>query len=211
MNPTRILIADDHAVVREGLPGIILAHGADWEICGFAADVEAAIAQAIELEPDIVIADYKMPGGNGLAAAEQIKNTVPSVEVLIFSGMTAPCSVLEIYRSNVGGYILKSEAVEELLPALEALRHHHRFRSREVTRLYEQIIRAADGIEPLSDREIETLCLIANGKSSKEIAAQMGISVKTVETHRTHLLRKLHCKSAVDLTRYAVRDGLVEL
>ncbi len=211
MNPTRILIADDHAVVREGLPGIILDHGNDWEICGTAADAEAAIAQAVELQPDIVIMDYKMPGGDGLAAAEQMKARLPNVEVLVFSGDIAPCHVLEIYRSSVCGYMLKSEAAEDLVPALEALRHHHHFRSSAVTRLYEQITQATAGIEHLSAREHEILRLIVDGNSSKEIASQLGISLKTVETHRTNLFRKVHCKSVAELIRLAVRYGLVEL
>lgn len=118
MNPTRILIADDHGVVREGLPAIILAHGGGWEICGVAADAAGAIAQAIELQPDIVIMDYKLGTVDGLAAAGQIKERLPDVEILIFSGAITPCSLVEIYRSNVSGYLLKSEAIEELIPAL---------------------------------------------------------------------------------------------
>jgi DNA-binding NarL/FixJ family response regulator len=211
MSPTRILIADDHAVVREGLPGLILAHGAGRQICGTVADAETAIATAIELKPDIVIMDYKMGTIDGLVAAEQLKELVPDAEVLIFSGAVAPCSLLEIYRSSVCGFMLKSEAVEELVAALEALRYHHRFRSRQVTELYQRIIQTAATNESLSAREIETLRMIADGKSGKEIAAQMGISIKTVDTHRTHLLRKLHCNSAVDLTRYALRNGIVAL
>jgi DNA-binding NarL/FixJ family response regulator len=211
MHPTRILIADDHAVVREGLPGLILAHGHDWEICGAAVDAEAAVAMAIELQPDIVIMDYKMGVIDGLAAAGQIKERVPHAEVLIFSGAVETCSLLEIYRSSVGGFMLKSEEVEELMPALEALRHHHRFRSRQVTECYLRIVEDAAAVGTVSARELETLRMIATGKSSKEIAAEMGISLKTVESHRTHLNRKLHCNSAVELTRYALRNGLVDL
>ena len=211
MNPTRILIVDDHAVVREGLPGLIEDHGPQWEICGTAADPEAAIAQAMELQPDIVIMDYKMPVTHGLAAADEIKKRLPHVEVLIFSETPAPCSLVEIYCSHVGGFMLKCEAVEELQPALEALRHHHQFRSRGVTERYERIAAERAVMQPLSEREMEVLHLILDGKSTKEIAVQIGVSPKTVEAHRTHLFRKIGCNSVVELTRYALRNGLVDL
>jgi DNA-binding NarL/FixJ family response regulator len=188
-----------------------LRTGPEWQICGAAFDAEAAIAMAIELQPDIVIMDYKMGVIDGLAAAGQIKERVPHAEVLIFRGAVETCSLLEIYRSSVGGFMLKSEEVEELMPALEALRHPHRFRSRQVTECYLGIVEDAGAVGTVSARELETLRMIAIGKSAKEIAAVMGISLKTVESHRTHLNRKLDCHSAVELTRYALRNGLVDL
>jgi DNA-binding NarL/FixJ family response regulator len=210
MNPSRILIVDDHAVVREGLPGLIEDLGSQWEICATAADPEAAIAQALELQPDIVIMDYKMPVADGLATAAEIKRQLPLIEVLIFSETPAPCSLVEIYCSHVGGFMLKCEAVEELQPALEALSRHHPFRSRGVTERYERIAAARAVMQAISAREDEVLRLIIDGKSTKEIAGQIGVSPKTVESHRTHLFRKLGCSSVVELAGFAFRNGLVE-
>ena len=211
MKPTRILIADDHPAMSAGLTGIITSHGAGWEICGTAADGEEAIAKATALRPDIVIMDYKMPLVNGLEAAAQIKRRLPGIETLMFSGTQSHQILLEIYCSGVRGCLLKSEAAEELMPALESLRRHHTFRSRQITALYEKIMESASELEELSAREIETMRLIAEGKSSKEIAVSLGISVKTVDTHRSNLLRKLKVHSVAEVVRYAIRHGLVEL
>jgi DNA-binding NarL/FixJ family response regulator len=210
MKPARILIADDHPSIRAGLAGIITARGPEWEICATAVDGCEAVAKAIALRPDIVIMDYKMPLVNGLEAAAQIKQAVPAIEILIFSGTQSPRDLLEIFQSNVRGCLLKSEANEELLPALEALQHHHSFRSREIIGLYEKITAALGEIQKLSPRELETLRLIGAAKSNKEIAAQLGIDVKTVDTHRRNLMRKLKLHSTAEIVRYAIRHGIVE-
>jgi DNA-binding NarL/FixJ family response regulator len=161
--------------------------------------------------PDIIIMDYRMPLVNGLEAAAQIRRRLPHTEVLLFSGTHSHHDIVEIFRSDARGCLLKIEAAEELIPALESLRRHHTFRSRAITELYEKITENNGEIEKLSAREIEVLRLLVIGKSSKEIAGQMGISVKTVDTHRTHLLRKLKLRSTVELVRYAFRHGLVDL
>jgi DNA-binding NarL/FixJ family response regulator len=211
MPPTRIIIADDHVVIRVGLADLITEHGQDWEICATAADGEEAIVKAIESSPDIFIINYRMPLLNGLDAATQIKRRLPATEILLFSGTQSHYDIVEIFRSDARGCLLKIEAAEELIPALESFRRHHTFRSRAITELYEKITENNGEIEKLSAREIEVLQLLVTGQSSKEIAVRMGISVKTVDTHRTHLLRKLKLRSAVELVRYAFRHGLVDL
>lgn len=212
MKPTRILIADDHEVIRQGLAGLIAAEGPGWDVCGTAADGHEAVVKAIELRPDIVIMDYKMPALDGNEATKLIKMRLPETEVLLFTGTTIRGDLLAVYRSEAKGALLKSEAAEELIPALEALRRHHRFRSKQVEAQYERIIaqHADPLVKPLTPRELETLRAIAEGKSSKEIAVQMGVSVKTIETHRTRLFRKIEARSAAEAVRYAVREGLIE-
>ena len=155
--------------------------------------------------------DYQMPILNGLEATMLLKHRLPGIEVLIFTGTPSHHVIAEIYRSSVRGCLLKNEAAEELMPALESLRRHHTFRSRRITELYEKITAANGDIEKLSARELEVLRHLADGKSSKEIAVAMGISVKTVETHRSNLLRKLNLHSVVALVRYAIVHGLVDL
>lgn len=211
MQPTRILIADDHPIICAGLSGLIARHGCEWEICATAADGHEAVVKAMELRPDIVIMDYQMPFLNGLEAAALLKERLPGIEVLIFTGTQSHHVIVEIYRSSVRGCLLKSEAAEELLPALESLRRHHTFRSRQITELYEKITEATGEIEKLSARELEILRPLTEGKSNKEIAVEMGISVKTVETHRSNLLRKLKLHSIAELVRYALVHGLVDL
>lgn len=212
MKPTTILIADDHEVIRQGLTGLIAAAGPKWEICGTAADGYETVLQALALKPDIVIMDYKMPLLDGAEAAEQITQRLPKTEVLMFTGTNTERDVMAIYRAPVNGVLLKTEAAEELMPALDALRHHHFFRSKQITALYETAVRgqAEAGLQEITTREMEILHDIAAGQASKEIAARMGISVKTVESHRSSLLRKMKARSAAELIRFAVRHGLVE-
>jgi DNA-binding NarL/FixJ family response regulator len=153
--------------------------------------------------------NYEMPRLNGLEAARRIERELPQVEILMFSGTRSRHALLQMYRSGVGGCLLKSEGADELLAALESLRQHQRFRSRQITELCQTIAQAA--VDTLTARETETLRLIVDGKSSKEIAVELGISLKTVECHRTNLFRKLKVHSVVELVRYALRHGVVDM
>jgi DNA-binding NarL/FixJ family response regulator len=207
MKPTRILLADDHPVVQEGLQSRLAAHGPEWEVCALAANGLEAVA----LAPDIVVMDYKMPHLNGLEAAAEIKKRAPGVEVLLISGTGSHSILQRMFHSSERGCFLKSEALEELIPALETIRRHHRFRSRAITELCEAIEQSGAACETLTRRETETLRLIAEGHSTKEIASQLGVSSKTIESHRTHLFRKLKLRSVVELVRYAIYHGVVEL
>jgi DNA-binding NarL/FixJ family response regulator len=206
---TRVVIADDHPVVCVGVATLIAAQG--WEVCATAADGEDAVARAAEMRPDIVVINYGMPRLNGLEAARRIERELPQVEILMFTGTRSPYALLQMYRSGVGGCLLKSEGAEELLAALESLRQHQRFRSRQITEVCQAIGQAAGDLETLTACETATLRLIADAKSSKEIAVELGISIKTVECHRTNPFRKLKVRSVAELVRYALRHGLVDI
>jgi DNA-binding NarL/FixJ family response regulator len=211
MTPTRILLADDHPVVQAGLQSRLAVHRPEWEVCALAATGLEAVAKAIALAPDIVVMDYKMPLLNGLEAAVEIRKRAPGIEVLLFSGAGSHLILQRMFHSSVRGCFLKSEAIEELIPALETIRRHHRFRSRGITDLCEAIAETGATLATLTRRETEILRLIAEGRSTKEIASKLGVSSKTIESHRTRLFRKLKIRSVVELVRYAIYHGLVEL
>lgn len=208
---TRVLIADHHPVTVRGLATVIGGYGGQWEVCGTAADVAEALGKAKELRPDIVIMEHAMPRMNGVQAARELKSLLLQVEVLIYSGTRNRRELLEIFRSSARGCLLKTESLEELRPALDLLRRHHGFRSQGISDLYEEISATEAEWEELTVRESETVRLMAQSRTSKEIARDLGISVKTVESHRNRLFKKLKAESAADVIRYAFESGLAEL
>lgn len=212
MKPARILIADDHEIVRQALRTILMRDPAAWEICDYAANGAEAVAKTRALSPDIVILDLVMPVMNGIEALRQIKQMHPATEVLIFSGTVITARMAEAIKAGARGFLLKGETIDHLIPALQALRDHRVYHSPEAADLFRQSLQADDepSVETLTPRERETLRLLASGKTSKEIASALGISLKTVETHRTHVLQKLHLHSATEATRYAIRHHLIE-
>jgi DNA-binding NarL/FixJ family response regulator len=205
----RVIIADDQPIARLGIANLITAHG--WKVCATAADGEEAVAKATAHQPDIVILDYTLPRLNGLDAARQIKRRLPTTEILIFTNAQSPRILLQLFHSSVRGCLLKTEPAEELLPALESVRRHHTFRSRAITDLREKIAEAASDLLPLTPRESEALRLISQGKSSKQMALRMGVSLSTIDTHRESLHRKLKVHSAAELIHHARQFGLVDL
>jgi DNA-binding NarL/FixJ family response regulator len=212
MTPVRILVADDHEIVREGVRALIQAH-AGWTICGDAATGREAVTMATQLKPDIVIMDIGMPDLNGLEATRQIRKTLPDVEVLIFTANETEDIVRQVFQAGARGYLLKTEANKHLIPAVEMLCKHRTYFSSKVSEMiFSGFVQGRGGAEEsgLTARERETVQLIAEGKSNKEVADIFGISVKTVETHRAAIMRKLKLKSMADLVRYAVRNGIVE-
>jgi DNA-binding NarL/FixJ family response regulator len=212
MNPVRILMADDHEIVREGLRAMI-ENQPGWEICGEASTGREAVALAGQLKPDIVIMDVGMPELNGLDASRQIKRVLPEVEVLIFTANETEEVVRQIFQAGARGYLLKSEANKHLVPAIEMLCKHRTYFSSKVSEMiFSGYPQGKTGVEDvaLTPRERETVQLIAEGKSNKEIAAIFGISVKTVETHRATIMRKLRLDSVAGLVKYAIRNGIVE-
>jgi DNA-binding NarL/FixJ family response regulator len=212
MTPVRILVADDHEIVREGVRALIQAH-AGWTICGDAATGREAVTMATQLKPDIVIMDIGMPDLNGLEATRQIRKTLPDVEVLIFTANETEDIVRQVFQAGARGYLLKTEANKHLIPAVEMLCKHRTYFSSKVSEMiFSGFVQGRVGAEEsgLTARERETVQLIAEGKSNKEVADIFGISVKTVETHRAAIMRKLKLKSMADLVRYAVRNGIVE-
>jgi len=208
----RILIADDHELVRDGLRGVLIAHG-DWEICAEAVDGREAVERARELRPDVAILDYSMPQLNGLEATRQICAAVPETEVLILTMHDSESLVREVLAAGARGFILKSDARRVLVQAVESLLRHRPFFTEHVSELLLQGYLGPDGIKgrgPLTPRERQIVQLVTEGRSSKEIARLLNLSVKTVETHRANVLHKLGLESVTDLVRYAVRNKIIE-
>ena len=215
MRPTRILLADDHEFVRKGLRTVIQDRE-DWEICGEAENGRRAVEMAEELKPDIVVLDISMPELNGLDAARQILSALPDTEILILSMHDSEQLIRQVLETGARGYLLKSDASRQLVSAIEALRRHKPFLTSEVN---EVVLRGyLDGMEPLkgedsaelTGREREIVQLLAEGSTSKEVATKLGISTKTVETHRSNIMRKLDLHSIAELVRYAIRNQIIE-
>src|SRR5216684_8960207 len=212
----RILIADDHEVARRGIRSFLEAHPG-WEICGEAKDGREAVECANKMKPDVVLLDIGMPGLNGLEAARQIHATCPEIRILILTMHDTEQVVQEVLAVGARGFLLKSDAGRDLVAAVEALQHHRTFFTTKVAQMVLEgfLHPGAEAEHPakhvLTPREREVIQLLAEGKTSKEVAVALNLSVKTAETHRTNLMRKLDLHSVADLTRYAVRNGIVQV
>ena len=215
--PLRILIADDHDVMREGTRAVI-ERQPGWEVCGTAATGREAVTQAVQLEPDIVIMDMSMPDLNGLDAAVQIKRRLPRTEILMFTAHETDELIRDVFEIGVKIFILKSEAHHYLVEAIESLGQHKPFFTSKVSEiLFADILNRSnpnsnDSVpgQRLSAREREIVQLLAEGGSNKEVADKLGISVRTAETHRASVLRKLGLDSIASLVRYAIRNKIIE-
>ncbi len=210
---TRILLADDHDVVRQGLRKLLESHQ-EWEVCGEASDGRAAVKLALELKPEIAVLDLSMPELNGLEATRQIKKVEQGIEVLIFTMHETEQLIREVLTAGARGYVLKSDGGQQLVEAVEALsRHKPFFTAKASEALLDNYLKTVDGVgkeSVLTDREREIVQLLTEGKGNKEVAAALCISVKTVETHRAAIMRKLGFNSIVELVHYAIRNQLVE-
>ncbi len=215
MTAMRILVADDHEVVRRGLQALLEAHPG-WEVSGEAADGREAVEKARQLKPDVVIMDISMPILNGLEATRQILKLNPTARVLILTMHESDQIVREVLDAGARGYVLKSDAGRDLVGAVEALRRYNSFFTSKVAEVvldgYRGLGAEDDKLsrDRLTPREREVLQLLAEGKSSKEVAVELGLSVSTAETHRTNIMRKLDLHSISDLVRYAVRNNIIE-
>ena len=209
---TRILIADDHDVVRSGLRLILEAHDG-WEVVAEAADGKTAIVKALETKPDVAILDYSMPLVNGVEAARQIRKRNPKIEVLIFTMYDSDALVGEVLNAGARAYLLKSDARQHLVSAIEALAQHKPFFSGQVSeKLLECYLQTQKG-KPgaiLSPRERIVVQLIAEGHTNKGISAILNLGIKTIESHRAAAMRKLNITSTAGIVRYAIRNKLVE-
>jgi|SRR5215467_8423757 len=216
--PFRILLADDHEVVRRGLCSLLKAQP-DCEVCGEAADGREAVEKALKLKPEIVILDIGMPRLNGLEATRQILKVIPETKILILTLHDSDQVVREVLDAGARGFLLKSDAARDLVSAIEALRRDKIYFTPKVASMvlngYLQSRSApASGNETrgrLTPREREIVQLLAEGKSSKEVAVTLGLSVKTAETHRSNIMRKLDLHSVSDLVLYAVRNNIVHV
>jgi DNA-binding NarL/FixJ family response regulator len=206
----RILLADDHNVVRKGLRGI-LEECDDWVVCGEASNGREAVRLALELAPDIVVLDLTMPELNGLEATRLIKKSLPQAEILIFTMHETEEMILSAFEAGARGFVLKSEDELKLVEAIRVISRHKTFFTTAASEaLLDNLLRPSLRDSVLTDREREVVQMLAEGKSNKEVAAALDISVKTVETHRAAIMRKLELDSIADLVRYAIRNGLID-
>jgi DNA-binding NarL/FixJ family response regulator len=218
MKKIRVLLVDDHQVVRRGVAGLIRDASADWELCGEASTGREAVSAAATLKPDIVVMDISMPDMNGLEATREILKLNPEIQVLILSMHESEQIVHDVLSAGARGYILKRDAGNDLITALEALRQHKLFFTSSVSELMlngylnrgDAGASADTPFRRLTPRELQIVKLVAESKSNKEVAHILQISAKTVESHRAHLMEKLDLHSVTDLVRYAVRNNIVE-
>ena len=215
----RILLADDHRILREGLRSL-LAQEQDLLVAGEASDGEEVVRLARELQPDVVILDVVMPGVDGVEAARQIRASAPSAKIVALSMHSDRRFVSEMVRAGALGYLVKDSAFEELSQAVRTVVQGRPYLSAAITGLLvEDFVRQtcaperppAGPLEMLTAREREVLCLLAEGKRVKDIAFQLKISAKTVESHRQNIMDKLEIHSTIELTRYALRQGLTTI
>lgn len=216
MDTLRIFIADDHEVARKGIRALIETHPG-WEVCGEAGDGREAVKAATRLKPDLVLLDIGMPSLNGLDATRQILAESPDTCVLVLTMHDSEQVVREVLAAGARGFLLKSDAGRDLVSAIEALQARRTFFTTKVAQLVlEGYLHPGPetelpGRSVLTPREREVIQLLAEGKTTKEVANTLNLSVKTAETHRTNLMRKLDLHSVVDLTLYAVRNGIVHV
>ena len=202
--PIRIVLAEDHTIVRQGLRAL-LSGRPDFEGVGEAADGVEAVALVARIQPEVVVLDLAMPGLNGVDAAREMARLSPKTRVLVLSMHAGEEYVRPALRAGVAGYVLKGSGLGDLVSAIRAVAQGDAFFSPAVARL---LLRDVQGPE-LSAREREVLRLVAEGRSSREVADLLGLSVKTVEGHRTRIMSKLDIHEVAGLVRYAVRAGLV--
>jgi DNA-binding NarL/FixJ family response regulator len=212
----RILIVDDHAVVRRGVRSLLESHEG-WEVCGEATTGRDAVEQSRKLQPDVVVMDLSLPELNGLDATRQILKDGPGIEVLVLTMHHSEELAGDVLRAGARGYIMKSDADENLITAVDTLRQHKPFLTSAITGfVLDDFIRRGDNPQAdfspagVTSREREIIQLVAEGRSNKEAASTLGISVKTVESHRANIMRKLQLRTVSDLVRYAIRNKIVQ-
>jgi DNA-binding NarL/FixJ family response regulator len=215
----RILLADDHEIVRRGLCALLQKHEG-WEICGEATDGREAVEKAKELKPDVVIVDIGMPNLNGLDATRRLLQYDPNFKVIVLTVTDADQVIREALDAGARGFVLKSDAARDLVAAVEALQSKHMFFTPRVNDLvlagFLEKGHVASRSEPpqlptLTPREREITQLLAEGRSSKEAASALNLSTKTVETHRSNIMRKLSLHSIRDLVVYAIKNKIIQI
>ena len=215
----RILIADDHEVVRRGLSSLLQAHEG-WEVVAEASDGREAVEKAKELNPDFIILDIGMPNLNGLAATRQLVQHNPNSKIIVLTITDSDHVIREALDAGARGFVLKSDAIRDLVSAIDALQRGQMFFTPRVNELLlsgflEKGAATSRGVPPrfptLTPREREVIQLLAEGKSSKEVATVLNLSTKTAETHRSNIMRKLGFHSIRDLVLYAVKNDIIQV
>jgi DNA-binding NarL/FixJ family response regulator len=210
----RILVVDDHELVRRGVRDLLDAQPG-WEVCGEAGTGPAAVEAAERLKPDVVVLDLSLPGLHGLEVTRRILHLLPGTRILVLTMHASEELIRHVLRAGAHGYVLKSDAASLVVSAVRSLERREPFLAPRVTEvvldgyLQRDLAEPPPG-DPLTPREREVLQLVAEGRSSKAVAALLGVAVKTIESHRASLMRKLHVRTIADLVRYAVRNGLVQ-
>lgn len=216
---TRVLVADDHEIVRHGVKNLIESEE-DFEVVAEATTGRDAVVFCEKKKPDLAVLDLGMPGLNGMEATRQIRKLCPETKILIFTMHETERLVQEVFQAGAQGYVLKSDAGKHLIHAMRTILLGQHFFSSKVTEvIFEGFLRSAsnepapavgeDALRPTS-REREIIQLLAEGKSNKEVATILGISVKTAETHRATMMRKLSLHNLSDVVRYAIRNHIIE-
>ncbi len=208
----RVLVVDDHAVVRSGLRHVLEAED-DIEVVGEAGDMREAVFEARSQKPDVVLMDIVMPGPSGIEATPAVLKEAPEAKVLVLSMQDDPRYVREAFSAGASGYVLKEAADAEVVDAVREVSRggryvHPALGARLVAAEAEERVRAEE--DPLSDREREVLRLLALGHTNQEIAKKLYLSVRTVETHRAHIMQKLRLSSRAELVRFAMDEGLLQ-
>jgi DNA-binding NarL/FixJ family response regulator len=212
----RILVVDDHAVVRRGVRALLESHEG-WEVCGEATTGREAVEQSRRLRPDVIVMDLSLPQLNGLEATRQILKEAPDSEVLVLTMHHSEELARDFLEAGARGYLLKSDADQNLIAAVDSLRQHKPFLTSTVTEfVLDDYLRRGEATQAqfaavtITPREREIIQLVAEGRSSKEVAGMLDVSAKTVEAHRANIMRKLRLRSVSDLVRYAIRNHIVE-
>jgi len=213
----KILVVDDHSIVRRGIRALLETQP-DMEVCAEAADGATAMEQVIKERPNLVVLDLTMPEKNGLEVTRLIREESPSSDVLILTMHFSEEVAREVLRCGARGYILKSDADSELLTAVRHIKNNKPFFTGKLAAsMAESFVRdtrpgnnGKGEDAALSNREMEVVQLLANGKSNKEAAAALGVSTRTVESHRNHIMRKMEFESFSDLIRFAIRSNLIQ-
>ena len=208
--PTRVLLADDHALIRQGLKTLLETRG--FQVVGEASDGQETLRAIEKTRPDVAIVDISMPVLNGIDAARELKKSSPRTKVIVLTQHDEDQYVTEAFRAGVKGYVLKSQAAHDLVHAIEEVCRGSVYLSPNISRAVVDayLSRTYVATDPLSGRERQVLQLVGEGKSTKDISLHLGISVKTAESHRARLMKKLDIHETASLVRYAIRRGLIQ-
>lgn len=213
MESLRLLVADDHEIVRNGLRALLESQPG-WKVAAEASDGREAVAKAKEIKPDVAVLDIGMPTLNGLEATRQILKDNSQAKILILTMHESDPLIRDVLDAGARGYVLKTDASRDLVTAVNAIKSDKTFFTAKVAQMvldgYLEKKTHGDEKTRLTPRQREIVQLLAEGKSSKEVAAELGLSVKTAETHRANIMRRLDCHSVSELVRYAVKNNIVE-